>query len=120
MQIFKFKSYLTFLGRHKVYSAVNLFGFSVSLMFVILIALYTAQENSVDTMHGKADRICVIGTELEGMVITGSNHGFMRYLASRYPEIEKMCTVVKEDDQPITMPTGEVIRSKIIYTDSTF
>lgn len=120
MQTFNFKSYFTFLGRHKAYSAVNIFGFSVSLMFVILIALYTAQENGVDSIHSKADRISLIGTESEGMVMTGSNHGFMRYLSSRYPEIEKMCTVVKEDDQPITMSTGEVIRSKIIYTDSTF
>jgi len=120
MQALKFKSYFTFLSRHKVYSAVNMFGFSVSLMFVILIALYTSQESAIDSMHSKADRICFVGTEYEGDIITGSNHGFMRYLASRYPEIEKMCTVVKEDDQPITMPTGEVIRSKIIYTDSTF
>lgn len=118
--IFNIKSYLTFLGRHKAYSAVNIFGFSVSLMFVILIALYTSQESATDTMHSKADRISVIGTETEGLVMTGSNHGFMRYLASRYPEIESMCAVVKEDDQPVVKPTGEVIRSKFIYTDSTF
>lgn len=120
MQIFNLKSYFTFLGRHKAYSTVNIFGFSVSLMFVILIALYTSQESSTDSMHSKADRICLIGTEAEGETMTGSNHGFMRYLASRYPEIEKMCTVVKEDDQPIVKPTGEVIRSKFLYVDSTF
>lgn len=119
-QTFNFKSYFTFLGRHKAYSAVNIFGFSVSLMFVILIALYTSQENSVDSMHSKADRICIVGTESDGMVLTGSNHGFMRYLASRYPEIESQCTVIKEDDQPVVKPTGEVIRSKFIYTNSTF
>lgn len=120
MNTFNFKSYFTFLGRHKAYTAVNIFGFSVSLMFVILIGLYTSQEYSTDSMHSKADRICLIGSESGGDLITGSNHGFMRYLASRYPEIDKMCTVVKEDDQPVVKPTGEVIRCKFLYTDSTF
>lgn len=120
MQTLKFKSYFTFLSRHKAYSAVNMFGFSVSLMFVILIALYTSQESATDSIHSKADRICFVGTEYEGDIITGSNHGFMRYLASRYPEIESMCTIYKEEKQSIVKPTGEVIRSKFIYTDSTF
>lgn len=120
MQAFNLKSYLTFLGRHKAYSLVNIFGFSVSLMFVIIIALYTSQEYGKDSMHTKADRICMIGTEAEGMKMTGSNHGYMRYLASRYPEIDKMCTVVREEDQPVMKPTGEVIRSKFLYVDSTF
>lgn len=122
-KFFDLKPYLTYLSRHKLYTAINIFGFSVSLMFVILIGLYVEQEYSVDAMHSKADRICLIASaedDADPRPYTGSNYGFMRYLASRYPEIEKMCTVVKQEEQPITKPTGEVIRSTFLYTDSTF
>lgn len=33
-----FRSFFNFLGRNKLYAAINIFGLSVSLMFVILIA----------------------------------------------------------------------------------
>ena len=42
------KSYITFLSRNKVYTAINVFGLSVSLMFVMLIGVYVWQEYSVD------------------------------------------------------------------------
>ena len=34
-----------------------MFGLAVSLMFVIIIGVYTWQEYSIDRQHGKADRI---------------------------------------------------------------
>ena len=37
---FNLKFFLRFLNRHRLYTAINVFGFSVSLMFVILIAAY--------------------------------------------------------------------------------
>lgn len=42
------RSYLNFLSRNKGYTAIDLFGLSISLMFVLLIAVYTAQELSTD------------------------------------------------------------------------
>ena len=42
---FNFKSYFTFLSRNKTYTAVNVFGLAVSLTFVIIIGLYTWQQN---------------------------------------------------------------------------
>ena len=45
------KSFLKFLSRNKAYTAIDVFGLSVSLMFVILIAVYTVQELSVDKFH---------------------------------------------------------------------
>ena len=36
-QLFNLKSYFTFLSRNKVYTAINVFGLSISLMFVIII-----------------------------------------------------------------------------------
>ena len=64
-QLFNLKSYFTFLSRNKVYTAINVFGLSISLMFVIIIGLYTQQEYAVDTMHSKADRIYAQGYDME-------------------------------------------------------
>ena len=39
-----FRSFFNFLGRNKLYTAINIFGLSLSLMFVILIADYTVRQ----------------------------------------------------------------------------
>ena len=46
-RIFEMKSFGVYLSRNKFYTLVNVVGFSVSLMFVILIMLYARQEYSV-------------------------------------------------------------------------
>ena len=61
--IFDFRAFLNFLGRNKLYTAINIFGFSISLMFVILIADYTLRQLTCDDYHANADRIYVIGNE---------------------------------------------------------
>lgn len=38
-QLFNLKSYIIFLSRNKVYTAINVFGLSISLMFVLLIGI---------------------------------------------------------------------------------
>ena len=55
--IFDFRAFLNFLGRNKLYTAINIFGFSVSLMFVILLVTYTRQEYAVDQFHSNKERI---------------------------------------------------------------
>ena len=38
-ELFNLKSYFTFLSRNKIYTAINVFGLSVALMFVMLLRL---------------------------------------------------------------------------------
>lgn len=52
-RIFEMKSFGVYLSRNKFYTLVNVVGFSVSLMFVILIMLYARQEYSVDKIIDK-------------------------------------------------------------------
>lgn len=52
-----FRSFIGFLKNHKLHSVINVFGFAVSLMFVILIGLYIQDELRVDRQHVHADRI---------------------------------------------------------------
>lgn len=58
-----FRSFFNFLGRNKLYTAINIFGLSLSLMFVILIADYTVRQLTVDSFHSKAGRIYVVSNE---------------------------------------------------------
>lgn len=57
------RSYLNFLSRNKGYTAIDLFGLSISLMFVLLIAVYTAQELSTDSFQKNKERIYFVGNE---------------------------------------------------------
>lgn len=43
-----FLSFGKFLSKNKSYTTINVFGFAVSLMFVILIGLYIQDELHVD------------------------------------------------------------------------
>lgn len=55
------KSYFTFLSRNKLYTAINVIGLAISLMFVILLGDFSWRQLSVDTWHKNADRIRLIG-----------------------------------------------------------
>ena len=57
MTNFNLKSYFTFLSRNKAYTAVNVFGLAVSLMFAIIIGEYTRPEESVERQHSQAKHI---------------------------------------------------------------
>lgn len=61
--LLNFKSFLKFLSKNKSYTFIDIFGLSVSLMFVVLIAIYTKQELTVDSYHEKKDRIYVLANE---------------------------------------------------------
>ena len=93
MSNFNLKSYFTFLSRNKAYTAVNVFGLAVSLMFVIIIGVYTWQEVSVNRQHRDADRIYNIGYQGgdEGSRMANSHHYVLRYLKDKYPEVELTC-----------------------------
>lgn len=55
------KSYVTFLSRNKLYTAIQLFGLSVALGFVILLAAYARTEFSVGASHPYAKEMYAVG-----------------------------------------------------------
>ncbi|MGL5706256.1 MAG: FtsX-like permease family protein [Tannerellaceae bacterium] len=115
---FNLKTFFTFLSKNKLYTAIEVFGLSVSLMFVVLIAIYTAQELSVDQFHTKADRIFIIGSEESPA--TGAAIAYK--LKERYPEIEKVCPVVLSNQGKGIgiFINDETFFGKAIFADSTF
>lgn len=121
---FNLRSYLIFLSRNKAYTAINVIGFSISLMFVIIIGLYTQQELSVDSMHSKAPRIYSLGMKMNDgkgtyEAVDGCHWKIEKYLSSRYPEIEMMCSFSRQTAF-LNNPTGERTVSEVLCADSTF
>lgn len=114
MKMFDLKPYLNFLGRNKLYTSINVLGFAVSLMFVILIFNFVKDELSTDSFQHKADRLYILGTE-EGY---GSGYGLARYMLDRYPEIEMMCAVTEKNLRVDDKTTKNSVQT--LFADSTF
>lgn len=112
------KTFLTFLSRNKGYTLINVLGLSVSLMFVILIGMYTWQEYGVDRQLDNGDRLETVCTESEGFRSDGVHHAVQRFLQQGFPEIEATCGV--SAGRTRFKKGGEYVRGRMLLTDSTF
>ena len=109
-----FRSFSKFLARNKLYTAINIFGLSISLMFVIIIATYTTQELSVDKFQENRDRITTLGY----YHFIGSPYAMSPFLQNRYPEIEKISAVAGQ--KAAVEVLNDRYETKILLVDSTF
>lgn len=111
------KSFLKFLSRNKAYTAIDVFGLSVSLMFVVLIAIYTVQELSVDKYHTNGDRIYALA--YEQAAVTGVPVAYR--LLERYPEIERVCPVISNSfNSQIVWVNDKKMNADFCFADSSF
>ena len=86
------KSYLKFLSRNKLYTAIEAVGLAVSLAFVIIIGSYVWQQFAVTREHPDRERVYVPGTP----GFPALTYGFPDAIGD-IPEIEsvsRMCNVV--------------------------
>lgn len=116
------KSYLTFLSRNKAYTLINMLGFSLSLMFVIIITLYTEQEFGVDKSIDNADRIysvCMGSGDSGGKVAEGTGWRIQQTLKNAFPDIEMTCAVTAGDTYMLDKQDNSV-STDILFADSTF
>ncbi len=119
-QLLNLKSYLTFLSRNKVYTAINVFGLSISLMFVLIIGVYIRQEKSIDRQHGKANRIYSLGVDFfeDGGKAMGLHHAVLKHFRQKYPEVENTCGFLTGSMRLDNR--GEFYNAVLLETDSTF
>ena len=111
------KTFFKFLSRNKAYTAIDLFGLSVSLTFVILIAVYSAQEFSTDKFQEKGERVYFVGSE--DVPCVGAAIPYM--LKERYPEIEKVCPLVMDQFNSTKVESeGKIMNADLMFADSTF
>ena len=86
------KSYLKFLSRNKLYTAIEFIGLAVSLAFVIIIGSYVWQQYAVTRENPDRERIYVPGLPM----FPALTYGFPDAIGD-IPEIEsvsRMCNVV--------------------------
>lgn len=115
--IVNIKSFLKFLSKNKAYTAIDVFGLSVSLMFVILIAVYVERELNIDKQQVNYDRIYAIGCEH----FLGTAVPVPYWLEERYPEIERVCPVITDQGKGMQVFYGEKkYKADVVYADSTF
>jgi putative ABC transport system permease protein len=112
--LFNFGTFFKFLGRNKLYTLIDVFGLSVSLMFVILIGVYTTQELSTDRYHSKADRTYALGNDTH----LGSAYRLAYRIQERYPEVEKVCPIANSETTVAIQDRR--LKTDILFADSTF
>ena len=83
------KSYLKFLSRNKLYTAIEAVGLIVSLAFVILIGSYVVQQYQVAHENPDWKRIYSLGTDR----IIGLGYWDKEELEMKIPEVEKACRI---------------------------
>lgn len=111
------RSYFKFISKNKLYTAIDIFGLSISLAFVILIAMYVERELTIDSFQNNRERIVVLGDEEN----TTTAVPVAYWLEENFPEIEKVCPLL------ITGGAGMRVRYQeksmdagLIFADSTF
>ncbi len=112
------KSYFKFLSRNKAYTAIDVFGLAISMMFVVLIGCYTWQETHVDKQHSKADRMYYLGFNMRGQKTLGAYWRVQFALKNKFPEIESS-TAIYRNHTWIDFE-DKSIETNCYYVDSTF
>ena len=84
------KSYLRFLSRNKLYTAIEVVGLSVALAFVLIIGSYVWQEYSISRENPDYERIYIPTQPMP--------YGIFEPMKEQIPEIEKITLVNSFDD----------------------
>ena len=107
------KTYFTFLERNKLFTFVNVAGLSISLMFVLLIAV--TRQLTVEKDQRDADRIFVFthGKFANAHYLIGEK------LQNRYPEVEDWCSYTPGFTQ-YTLVDEKPVNIKLLTTRKNF
>ena len=110
------KSFWNFLKENKLYGAINLVGLTVSMAFVLLLAVYIQRQLTTDSFQQNADRIYVVANE--DNVTMG--YWLDKHLKNNFPEIEKGCCVANIASAAAFNINGERVYGSTMAADSTF
>ncbi|WP_300829601.1 ABC transporter permease [uncultured Rikenella sp.] len=115
------KSFWNFLKRNKLFTVINIFGFAVSLTFVVLIGLYVQDEVAVNRSQVNRDRIYrIVGSSQTNFAPPTAPD-----LANRYPEIERYTLTYNKYGWEVSVESengAEPVRyiGNALMTDSSF
>ena len=110
------KSYLRFLSRNKLYTAIMGVGLTIALTFVIVFTCYVKQQLAVCYHYPDSDRIYLVG-------VNGQNHSYTNLetqLRDGIPELEKATRV--EEMGNAFLYEGEKVfgNDKVLAVDNYF
>lgn len=108
------KTYLRHLSRNKMYTAVTVLGFALSLTFVLLLGVYIQNELSVDNFHENRDRIY----RLENETVDFSPP-IATDLKNSYAEIEDFTRVCNVSGR-ISQTDGQKVKFDYLAVDPGF
>lgn len=108
-------SFINFLKRNKLYSAVNLLGLSLSMAFVLLLAVYVTSHLNTDSFQKNADRIYVIAQK----ETLSSAYWLSRHMKANFPEIERSASYSSNGMQEYKID-GNIVNARTSYADSSF
>ena len=106
------KSYLKFLSRNKLYTAIEAVGLVISIAFVILIGNYVWQQYSIAHENPIGDRVYAVGNDQYVALSWWDKAEF----DAKIPEAEAVCRVSsREEDMVITIgePKVQVIMIQV-------
>ena len=109
------KSYLKFLSRNKLYTAIEAVGLAVSLAFVILIGSYVVQQYQVAHESPEWKRTFVLGTN----EFLGLTYWDKEELEMNIPEVEA-ATHAAVLWQPVIQKGEEPVQASGIEADADF
>ncbi len=108
-------TYFKFLSKNKLYTAIEAFGLSVALGFIILLASYARTEFSVGAHQPLSKQLYAIGTEdMVGMTL-GTGEEFFPSM----PEISSWTRIAVYGDADVTVD-GEYCQVKADVLDTNF
>lgn len=108
-------SFINFLKRNKLYSAVNLLGLSLSMAFVLLLAVYVTSQLGIDSFNKNADRIYVIAQK----ETLSTGYWLPRHMKANFPEIERSASYSSNGLQEYKID-GNTVNARTSYADSSF
>ena len=85
------KSFLNFLKRNKLYALINLLGLTVSMAFVLILAVYVQKQLTTDAFQKNADRIYLVAPEHRYTMAYWTD----KHLRNLLPEVEKSVAVYR-------------------------
>jgi putative ABC transport system permease protein len=118
-----FTTFLRNLKKNKFFSIINIFGFTLGIVSVILILLFVFSELSYDRYNDKADRIyrlCIkalIGDTRINQTYSSARN--FREMKARFPEIENGVKFVDLSNGMIRSGERTFSEPVLIFSDST-
>ena len=108
------KTYLKFLSRNKLYTAIEFIGLSVALAFVIISFCYVVQQYAVTRENPDRERIYAVGSDK-----MTNGYGMKDLISDKLPEVESVTHFYYQKNQILKLG-DEASVSNYLYCDREF